>query len=763
MDRRDFNKSVAVGAFASLIPDARGRPQSGFRTLGSDEPQVTAKPDFTAPIPSRTVRWPSRTFRRLLVDTHVPDWDGLLTEFDAKTYVDTVAEGGFQCLTQYANSHVGLCLWRTKLGQMHKGMRGRDYFGEVMEQCRRRNLHRNAYYSLIFDDWAYRTHPDWRILPENGYDAQLFSRTGTVCPNSPYREHALACLTELVGNYDFEGIWVDMTFWPAVCYCPHCTARFWKEEGTEPPRIVDWTDPTWRAFQKSRERWMREFCLQVTQTIKKVRPITVLQQCSTFFMPWGAGVSFEQADATDSCTGDFYGGAAEFSFVCKAFYSLSRNEPFVFLTSRVMRLIGHFEDTKPFAQMLLESSVPAVHSAACQLIDTLEPMGTLNPNTYEFLSQVNAQHDPYEKFLGGTLEADVAIYLDRSSLYDPEATGIPAVKADLTWASAGDPSLGLPRLGSHPLESKMPHMDAAVGAARVFKEAHIPYGVVTNATLDQLAKYRAVVVPNVFEMTEEQAGTFREFVRGGGILYASGASSLAMVNEPAPRFLLQDVLGVRHIGWMGDIVVYMSPIDAEMAEVIWPQRGLEYPGRAVKAELLPGAEALATVTLPMAGTEKGYVLGTHFAQIWSNPPAPEAGKDPAIVVNRFGKGKAIWLAAPIETSTVPANMNMVSHLLRSALPAPYKFEADADRAVEVTLFHQKEHHRLLVGLLNMQDPFPTSPVDATIRVKIPNAGKPKRVLRLPDEKEIPFTVAGEYVQFHASPFQVFAMALVEYE
>ena len=112
------------------------------------------------------MEWPSRTYRRLLVDTHVPDWDDrLLASFDPVDYVSTIAGAGFQSLMQYANSHVGLCLWRTQLGQMHRNMNGRDYFGEVMEQCRRRGLHRIAYYSLIVDDWAYRTHPDWRILP----------------------------------------------------------------------------------------------------------------------------------------------------------------------------------------------------------------------------------------------------------------------------------------------------------------------------------------------------------------------------------------------------------------------------------------------------------------------------------------------------------------------------------------------------------------------------------------------------------------------
>lgn len=111
MDRRTFSKSLAAGALASGMSDAHGEERGAGEAFAAEDVELAAKPNFTARIPARPVAWPHRIFRRLLVDTHVPDWDGLLT------------------------------------------------------------------------------HPAWRILPENGYDTQLFSRTGT--------------------------------FWPAICYCPH--------------------------------------------------------------------------------------------------------------------------------------------------------------------------------------------------------------------------------------------------------------------------------------------------------------------------------------------------------------------------------------------------------------------------------------------------------------------------------------------------------------------------------------------------------------
>ena len=125
------------------------------------------------------MKWPDGAYRRMLVDTHVPDWDPhLLANFDAAEYVHTIAQAGFQSVMQYAKSHVGLCLWQTKVGPLHANMKGRDYFGEVMKECRRSGLHTVAYYSLIFDIWAFDHFPDWRILPENGTDQILKGRPG---------------------------------------------------------------------------------------------------------------------------------------------------------------------------------------------------------------------------------------------------------------------------------------------------------------------------------------------------------------------------------------------------------------------------------------------------------------------------------------------------------------------------------------------------------------------------------------------------------
>jgi hypothetical protein len=692
-------------------------------------------------------------FRRLLVDTHVPDWHpDLLARFDPAEYVATAARAGFQSLMQYANSTVGLCLWRTKVGQMHANLRGRDIFGEVITECRRQGLQPRAYFCAVWDNWACERHPHWRIMEVDGYDRVLESRYGLVCPNSPYRDYVKACMQEIVGNYDLEGIFIDMTMWPDVCYCPHCTARYWQEHKAEPPRIVDWDDPEWRRFQKARQQWLLEFAEEITGTIRKVRSIPVYHQNSSLFLNWKVGVPLQLAQASDFAGGDFYGGPAQYSLICKAYHGLSQTRPFEFMTSMARSLWSRVT-LKTMDEIQVDSFVPTLHSAALMLIDGINPDGTLNQPTYDFIAKVNAQHAPYEPFLGGDLLADVAIYYDKESMYNPAEKGVhvsrlePVVTSGDLIAGVGDCS----------------HRDALMGVARFLREDHIPFGVVTNANLQQLSNYRAVVLPNVLEMTAEQAGHFREFVEDGGVLYVSGASSLDRFNARGPRFLLEEVLGVRYKGILGTKVTFLSPKDEQVRKTVWPQRHLSFDGPMILAEALPGSEVLATVTLPFVAPEVGHVIGSRFADAHSSHPALTAGADPAVVVHAFGRGKAVWLAAPIESGAGPVNAKLVLSLLRRVLPGPYRFEVETHPAVEMTLFHQAEKRRLLGGLLNMAQQLPPIAVGATVRVQVPASRQVTGVLRLPERKAMQFEKIGPYVQFRLEPFESLVMVLVEYQ
>jgi hypothetical protein len=688
---------------------------------------------------STRVKWPSQTYRRYLIDMMAPDWDPMfLSRFDSEDYVRTIADAGFESLMTPTQTEVGLCLYPTKVGQMHAALKGRDFFGEVVAQCRRRGLNALGYFSLMTDGWAYQTHPDWRFLWEDGYDRTLEAPTpgasypediaaGEVCPNSPYRDYVLACLKEIVSNYDIDGMFLDQIFWPGVCYCPYCTARFWREYKSEPPRILDWDDPTWRQYQKMRQQSLLDLALANYRTIKQIRPITVCHQFSSFLSTWDWAVPLELNQASDYASGDFYGGPTQYSLVCKAFDSLTKTHPYEFQVAAPPPEDGHTSVAlKPKDELRLESLVPTLHSAPFMIFNEILPDGTLYKPFYEVFTKMNALLAQYKPFLGGDLLADVAIYYDKESMYDPAQKGV-----HVSRLKAVD---------------RVPHRDALFGIASILREAHMPFGVITNVTLEQLSRYRAVILPNVLELTADQAAQFRRFVEQGGTLYASGPSSLDRFDPQGARFLLEDVLGVRYKGTLGTLVTYFTPKDDKVKEAIWPQLHIKFGGPMIKGEALPGSRVLATVTLPIVPWESGHVIGSHYAELESDEPALTPGSDPALVQHSFGKGRAVWLAAPLESihsGSEEVNWRLVLSVLRRVFPGPYYFEADTHPSVEMTLDHQRDKKRMLAGLLNMQQQLPPFPVGATVRVQVPTGRRVTRVVSIPEQRTIPFEKAGQ--------------------
>jgi len=220
-------------------------------------------------------------YRRLILDMHVGDWDpGFLAKIDPRAIADACQEARLTAFMLYAISHVGLCLWPARQGRMHAGLRGRDFVGEMLRELKGRGIAVCGYMSVIFDNWAFLEHPDWRIQPAKRNVAsseEMFagSRYGLVCPNNPdYRAYVLAQIEDLYSRYAFDYAFFDMLYWPDICRCAHCVARFRDEDGREFPETVNWLDPGWCAFAAARARWLAEFTQALTDGVKAIRPGT---------------------------------------------------------------------------------------------------------------------------------------------------------------------------------------------------------------------------------------------------------------------------------------------------------------------------------------------------------------------------------------------------------------------------------------------------------------------------------------------------------
>jgi hypothetical protein len=538
-------------------------------------------------------------------------------------------------------------------------------------------------------------------------------------------------LRELCTSYELDGIFLDMTFWPAVCYCPWCRERFAREVGGEIPTTIDWRDPRWLTFQKRREEWLVEFAAFATGTVKSCNPdISVEHQSSVYTQNWVFGTTLGLAPHNDYLGGDFYGGFAQQSFICKLYDSATPNKPFEFMTSRCYPGLTDHTTLKSREMLELHACLALAHNGAFLFIDAIDPVGTLNPKIYDLMGEVFGKTRHYEPYLGGSMCQDVAVYFSLDSKMDIADSG--------KQVDAGG--------------WRAPHLDAALGASRTLRENHIPFGVISKNNLKDTGPYQVIVLPNVQMMTKEEVEDVRRFVADGGSLYASGSSSAA---------LLDDVFGVSLEGETQERVTYIAPTPKGRALVmsdVDPNYPLAVFQPQAKARASDRDEVLATLTLPYTDPADG----TKLASIHSDPPG--IATDYAAAVHRsYGKGKAIWVSAPLETAEPAPHRRVFAQMVRELAGRPFSFEADAPGAVEVTLFHQPDKRRFLVNVVNAQEQLPPIPVfDAVVRVRT-DGKKPVGAALLPDEKPLPFTIRGDYTEIVVPRLDIFCMLMLAYE
>jgi Hypothetical glycosyl hydrolase 6/Beta-galactosidase trimerisation domain len=665
--------------------------------------------------PSRYVF--QRNTHRLLRDMHIPDWDPrFLADYDPDRLAARCADAGLNAVMIYAKSHVGLCTYPTKVGRMHGNLRGRDVLGELNDALRARGIATAAYQSITFDNWAAETHPEWAQLDRlSGRPMHDHTRYGVCCPNNAdYRAYELAIMEEILSGYEFDGIWLDMIFFLASCACPACRDRFRAENGLEIPGVVDWTDPTWAAFQEARRRWIGEWTKVLIDRAHELRPeIVVTHNLANALSGWRCAQPLAAGRLDTYTSADLYGDRFEHLVVTKMAQHLSASQPGELMVSVGVDLIDHVT-LKTADQLGTEGLAATAAGSAFIVIDGIDPAGTELPGNFEVIRSAFTAMEPYEPFVGGRPVEDVAIYFSDNSFMDFADNGTPA----------GPPA----KLGGVPF----PHVMAARGAARALTEAHVPFGVITELDLDRLAEYRVVVLPDVSRITRREVDAFRDYVEAGGRLYASGYTSIVDVDGIRhDDFLLADVFGVSLAGEEDGRVAFLTPDDEEVRRAIWPQAQLSQPFNDRWGELYEpkplctaprvnaaAGTALAHLTLPYGNPRWGSVNDKSWSAIHSAPPWTDTAH-PVLVRNEPGRGRAVYSTFVLERSDAAANRRLFVSVVRDLLGGHATLSAAARSNVWLSGYDQAGASRVLVALHNY-GAGPSAPAErATVTVRPP--------------------------------------------
>lgn len=690
-------------------------------------------------------QWYKNSFRRCLVDMHIPDWDErFLSEFDSEKYIRHMVNTGVDAAYLYATSCVGLCNYPSRVGQMHKGLRGRDIIRELTEGLRREGIHPIVYIN-IWSKWAYDRHPEWRCVSQDGRTTAEYlwgqpGRYGVCCCNTGYREYLLEIARELASGYVFDGFWVDMISWKTICYCPECKKRFLKETGYEIPGKINWRDPAWRAFLRSREVWIEDFFEEIIGVVKQHRPDVSVVCNSSYYPTYLHGTSNRFLRMGEFIGGDFEMDRLEHTFNCKFFNSVSANKPFEFLGSVMDPALNEHSiiKTEEKLQALMFSTL--ANNGRYGFIDAIDPVGSLNERVYRRMKKIFDIGRQYEKYLRSDVRfcADVGIYTNPESRID----------LNLNGSLAGSVS---------PYHS--PHGEAVKGAALALIEHHIPFEVLTENDLDRLDRCRILLLPDLYVISERERQCFEAYLKQGGCICASGHLALYDTNgERVENGMLRDCFGLDILSDTEDAITYIRP--CEQTDGLLLEYTERHPLTVNETQTLVrnrGGTALGMLTLP-------YVFSgdpVRFSSAISDPPGNHTAY-PSIVYHEYGKGRTVYCAGVLERCRKDDQVSVWINLIRRLQKAPFAFESDAPKCVEITLYEQREENRLVLNLLNVQKQLPNLPV-YNISICL-HPERPVRSVRLvPEEKEIPFEQKDGAVRFLCESLDIFQMFLIEYQ
>ena len=655
--------------------------------------------------------WIETCYSRLLIDNHITDLKPeYMSRFDPQEYVRLVKLSGVESAMVYACDHNGNCYYPTQCGHIHRGLRGRDGFGETVRGLKAAGIVPIAYYTVNYHNDSAQRFPECTMRDINGQTHS--GRYHFSCPNQPrILEFYKRQITEIL-RYPVEGIFIDMTFWPMICCCDACRAKFRRVSGMEIPWKIDWKDSQWLAFQRFREDSLADFAKKLTQTVRQIRPdATVTHQFSPVLHGRHLGQTVGIAEASDYASGDFYGGRRQQRLAVKVFDAYSTKKPFEFMTSRCVTLYDH-TSVKSDDELFLHALTTLANGGAYFFIDAINPDGTLEESFYRRLQALNGKLAPFKNMIAShrpVPSAEVGIYFSMNSCVSRRSSGISLRE--------------LKESGGNMDFRKNDVVEELLGITDLLQSLHIPCRIITERTEDY-SGLKALIAANADYLPDTEYEKFRRFTASGGLFIATGSTSrFNDKGQYSGNFILADVFGVNDSCRDTETCSYMA----------LPDRFLSSDGISPLATAST-AKVHAFVNLPDFPVNDPV----HYASIHSNPPG-KTTVFAGLTEHQYGRGKCFRFHSNLLGIRRHSQQEFSRNFLRVHLP-PFVTESEnLPNSTEITLLKSTTSDSLLLGIVNYQEELPNIPLlGIHLTIRLAGQDKIRKIIRASDGREVAF-------------------------
>jgi hypothetical protein len=266
---------------------------------------------------------------------------------------------------------------------------------------------------------------------------------------------------------------------------------------------------------------------------------------------------------------------------------------------------------------------------------------------------------------------------------------------------------------------------------------------------ERLAKYRALLLPNVAMLSDTQCQQLRDYVRAGGSLMASFETSLYDENlKPREEFGLADLMGVSKAG-----AAVGTNGNAYSARLEKPHEILNGFSDTTWIAGAQNRVPLKPVQSPVATVVPGFVRYPPELAY----PTQRQTDEPAVVLRESGKSRTVWFPGDIERTYWMTGHSDLLRLLHNAI----RWVSHDERVVQVDgpglveLFCWETEPGYAVHLLNyntpnafhgwLQSENPVGPQRVTM--KLPGGVRARSVELLRSGQKCTFAFQNQVVQF----------------
>ncbi len=647
-------------------------------------------------------------YRQIHLDFHtsplIPD---VGADFDADVFGEMLTEARVNWITLFAKCHHGMSYYPTQAGVMHPSLKF-DLLGAQIEACKKRGIATPVYISVRVDQHIGMTRADLVCRLEDG---KLWGPSATqaswyqICLNNKeYIDYLAAQTEEVFKNYDADGIFYDMCYYPPDpgCFCEKCMQRLRDSGHTRYDK---------QAHRNQTFQILREYTTRLATLCRDLHP-----NATTFFNSRVTPNVHRELDTLthleiESLT---TGGWGYLYFPCWARLVRSYPRPLQGMTARFHKSWADFGGLKTVPQLDYEAATILAAGGVLNVGDQLHPRGTLDKGAYQVIGETFRRVEAAEPYCRDAKPlADVALLLLPKSL-------------DEAGLVEGKPVLSV----SHSFEGAA----ACLAALKQQWDGQTP-------DRDELANYKLVIIPDQGALDAPMRAKLETYLQNGGAVLFSHEATLHKGQFELPN------APVRYLDACPWTPSYMKLGDVLGAGLPDSEFVNYQQGSYVAA--IDGAQEMGEVWQPYFNRAP-----EHFSS-HSQTPIDKPTGHPIGVLSADGKIGYLYAAVfqGYREDAFYIYKEMVARMLARLLPEPLvKPVANVPAAMEIAVLRQAKENRLVTHLVQfapqrrtatnefLEDSVPVHDVEFAVRT-----GKaPTRVALAPRDHAIDFRQEGAY-------------------